>query len=130
MSTGKRGRPSKLTPELQAELCNMLRAGATIDAACEAAGVNRAQFYRWIAKAEEGARPYAQFRDEAKKALAVAEVGLVAVIREASKQQWQAAAWLLERRFKSRWARNAQAESLSRIMSGPPPVVGRRDDAE
>ncbi|MCX6608509.1 MAG: hypothetical protein NTV52_33650 [Acidobacteria bacterium] len=124
----KRGRPSALTPEVEKTIVNAIRAGSMIDAACSMAGIGKTTFYRWMAQAEEGGaknEQYWEFRDKVKKSLASAEVSLVVAIREAGKTSWQANAWLLERRWRKTWGRNAQDEPTRRV-SDTPPVVGRR----
>jgi hypothetical protein len=85
---------------------SLVRAGTTIDVAAAAVGVNRATLYRWL-KAGEKARKGThtrELRDRVERARADSESLLVARIGQAaSKGSWQAAAWLLERRFPERW---------------------------
>jgi len=99
------GRQSKLNAERQARLCEALRAGNTRAAAADYAGVGKTTFYRWIDKGkEQKTGAFRDFWDAVKKAEADAEVRNVAIIQQAAKKTWQAAAWLLERRRPSRWA--------------------------
>jgi transposase len=100
------GRPSKLTPEAIAQLEQLVRAGTTIDVAAAAVGVNRATIYRWLAAGEKARKgTYTrQLREAVERARAESESVLVARIGQAAaKGSWQAAAWLLERRFPERW---------------------------
>ena len=100
------GRPTKLTPEALERVEQLVRAGTTIDVAAAAAGVNRATIYRWLAageKARKGTHTR-ELRDRVERARAESESVLVARIgAAAAKGSWQAAAWLLERRWPERW---------------------------
>lgn len=108
------GRKSKLTEERQARLCEALRAGNTRAAAADYAGIGERTLYRWISRAEdEGEGPYWLLWQDIKKAEAAAEVRNVAIIQQAAKKSWQAAAWWLERRRPGRWALR-QPESIQR----------------
>jgi Helix-turn-helix domain of resolvase len=100
------GRPSKLSPDAVAQLEQLVRAGTTIDVAAAFVGVSRGTFYRWL-KQGENARAGTVARDlhdRVARARAESESVLVARIGQAAaKGSWQAAAWLLERRFPERW---------------------------
>lgn len=122
----KGGRPSKIDAEVTQTIANLLRCGAMVDAACAAAGIDRATFYRWMKAAEDGNVAYSGFRDQIKRALADCENSLVAGIRLAGKTNWTALAWLLERRFPSRWAKNLTVAPPPRGET-PLPVVRRKD---
>lgn len=101
----KGGRPTKLTPELIEEICKLIRIGAYIETACNFNGIHKDTYYRW---AKDGARAKSglkkEFYDSIKKAVAFAEANLIGRINEAGRQQWQAYAWIAERRFPERWA--------------------------
>lgn len=47
------GRSTKLTPELQSEICKLIAAGNYPEVAAEANGIDRATFYRWMAKGKK-----------------------------------------------------------------------------
>lgn len=53
-----------------------------------------------------GDERYVEFAKKVDAALGEAEARDVQTILLASKEQWQAAAWRLERRFPERWSRN------------------------
>jgi hypothetical protein len=93
-------RPTKLTPELQADLVRALASGAYIEAACEYVGIAPATYYGWIARANaEDAEPeFLEFLEAVKKARAANIRRHIKIIRKAGKEQWQASAWFLERR--------------------------------
>jgi len=116
----KRGRPAKLTPEIQEEICRVIRAGNYIETAAVYAGIEKKTLYNWMKRGREelerlknnpkarmrkSEAPYVEFLHAVKKALAEAEVRDVAIIGKAAQECWQAAAWRLERRFPERWGR-------------------------
>lgn len=116
----KGGRPTKLTPKLQEEICKAIRAGNYIETAAAFAGISKNTLYEWLrrgarekerlaknprAKIKKSEAPFVEFSDAVKKALAAAEVRDVMLIGKAAETQWQAAAWRLERRFPERWGR-------------------------
>lgn len=104
-------RPAKLTPDVQAKVAEMLRAGNHVEAAAEAAGISRATFYAWLKRAESkraADRPYREFAAAVEQAQAEAEARLVVLISRAGAKSWQAAAWLLERQHPERWGRPSE----------------------
>lgn len=102
---GKPGRPSMFTPETREKIINALRAGNYRVAACKFAGIDNRTFLRWMKAGSEGQEGFAEFVDQVKQAEAQAEASLVATIRKAAGDHWQAAAWLLERKYVTRWGR-------------------------
>jgi transposase len=101
------GRPTKLTAELQAKVCDAIRAGNYLETAAAFAGIRKATFHNWLRR---GARQtqgiYHAFSEAVEKALADSEARDVALIAKAAADgQWQAAAWRLERKFPERWGR-------------------------
>jgi len=100
------GRPSKLTPDLQARIAAFLGAGAYIETAASAAGVSKQTLYNWLRLGSEGQEPYDSFLDAVEKAQGEADIRDLKTIRDAaSKGVWQAAAWRLERRHPGEWGR-------------------------
>lgn len=126
---GRTGRPTKLTPELQEEICAAIRAGNYIEPSAARAGVDKSSLYSWFKKAgveldrvrrgrDKGRncrvsarlQPYVDFLEAVKKAEAEAEARDVAIIAKAALKQWQAAAWRLERKHYTRWGRKQAIE--------------------
>lgn len=101
------GRPgiSSFTPETREKILNALRAGNYRVAACKFAGISDETFRRWMNAGKAGEAEYVDFVEQVKQAEAQAEASLVATIRKAAGDHWQAAAWLLERKYVSRWGR-------------------------
>lgn len=119
----KLGRPSKLTPEVQATILNSLRAGNYLEPSCHLANVAPQNVYLWIKRgaaeqlridagkpANDDETPYREFRDAVKAAQAQSEIRDVALIAKAAEKQWQAAAWRLERKHYERWGRKQTIE--------------------
>ena len=101
------GRPgiSSFTPETREKILNALRAGNYRVAACKFAGISDETFRRWMNAGKAGEPEYVDFVEQVKQAEAQAEASLVATIRKAAGDHWQAAAWLLERKYVTRWGR-------------------------
>lgn len=93
------------TDETREKILNALRAGNYRVAACKFAGISDDTFGRWMRAGKAGDEPFAAFAEQVKQAEAQAEASLVATIRKAAGDHWQAAAWLLERKYVTRWGR-------------------------
>lgn len=108
----KGGRNPKLAnPDLIKKLTQLIQAGCYVYVAAEAVGIGERSFYRWMARGEEETSGmYRQFWQEIKKAEAVAEAKMLMVINEASRTNWTAAAWFLERKFPDRWGRKDRVQ--------------------
>lgn len=109
-------RPTKLSAEVSERIVRAIRAGNFPEVAARHAGVHPSTYYRWRERgALEGEasedEPYCHFRAEVDRALADAEATEVALIAGAARGgTWQAAAWLLEHRFRDRWGRSGRPE--------------------
>jgi transposase len=118
-----RGRPSKFTPEVRDKILTALRAGNYRNVACQYAGINIQTLHNWIAKAEHPDAPpeYLEFVEALQKAEADAEVADLALIRRSAQDgQWQAAAWIRERKNPERWGRrDRQTVELTGADGGP-----------
>ena len=106
------GRPTKLTPQVQAKIVQAIVGGNDITVAAAYAGIHKAQFYRWLEKGEQQQQGiYRAFRDAIQKAQADAETRNVALIAKAAQEgTWTAAAWWLERKYPERWGRKERHE--------------------
>ena len=106
------GRPTKLTPQVQARIVQAIVGGNDITVAAAYAGIHKAQFYRWLEKGEQQQQGiYRAFRDAIQKAQADAEARNVALIAKAAQDgTWTAAAWWLERKYPERWGRKDRHE--------------------
>lgn len=106
LNSTKRGRKTKLTPETQQRICKALRAGTYRKTAAATAGIGEKTFYTWLARGEtENAGAYHYFVEAVQLAEAEGEAHLLATIHAASKLDWRAASWILERKYPDRWGR-------------------------
>lgn len=64
---GRRGRPTKLTADVQRRLVEQLDAGATILAAAAASEVSPRTLHRWLDRGRLGEGLFAQFRVEVER---------------------------------------------------------------
>ena len=106
----KIGRNTKLTPELQEEIVRFIEGGNYIETTCHAVGVNKQTFYNWLQRGSNGEQPFLDFLDSIKKAKAKAETQSVSLIRIAGIDNWQAAAWWLERTNWKKWGKKDRLE--------------------
>lgn len=103
----KTGRPSKFTPANCKIILEMVEVGAPALLAPTAAGVSYPTFREWIVQGEDDAAAgrktaLAEFSEQVKKAEARMVKSRLEIIKKAAKangDRWQAAAWMLERRF-------------------------------
>ena len=113
-------RPTKLNDEVQRRIVDLVRVGNFLETAAEAAGVERRTVTRWLTRgSEEESGPFREFREAVEKAQAESESRDVALIAKAAKDDWQAAAWRLERKFPAKYAvrvRQVIEEELQRIL--------------
>ena len=109
------GSPYKLTPERQKTIVEALAAGAHLCVVAKAAGISRKTLSEWMDKgrvqrAGHKRGVYRAFLEAVEQATAKAEQGLVAMVVRAGAVQWQAAAWMLERKHPGRWGRRERIE--------------------
>jgi len=106
----KMGRPSKLNAEVINSIQQWLRMGYFVEDAARMSGVHKTTLYRWLEKGREEREAgeeslYVDFCNAMEKARAEAEGMFLSSIKTAaSRGQWQAAAWWLERSF-DKWSK-------------------------
>jgi hypothetical protein len=134
-------RPTKLTPEIQAAIVARVEAGNYPEYAVESVGISASTYYSWMRKGKKAkSGPFLQFSKAVKKAKATEQIENVLHIKQAMKGGklierttitkkdgttqttekysqgiWQAASWLLERKYPHLWAlreakRNAETQ--------------------
>lgn len=95
--------------------------GMSLDDSCQLAGVPRSTFFDWIRKGRQpGARK--EYRDLVAKvdlALAQFKQRQLAGIDAAGGEEWQARAWLLERKFPSEFGRRTRLDSNVTVQAQP-----------
>ncbi len=92
------GRPTKFTEETIQDVLHAISLGSPYELACDYAGISYELFRQWHRRAENGEEVFIVFVDRVKKAQGVAAVKWLTKIDKAMEEQWQAAAWKLERR--------------------------------
>lgn len=116
-------RPTKLTPEVEKAICDAIRDGLTYQAAAEVSGIAVSTLNEWL----KDERPrFIQFSEAVRRANAEAKKELLRRIREASRKDWRAAAWILERRFSDEYMPRSQTD----VTSGGEKIIVRITDAE
>lgn len=102
----RKHRPRKMTDERIEMICEALRKGNYGTTACRYAGISKATWHNWRKKGEEGVLGYQSFYELISQADAEGEYLHVENIDDvAMNGNWQANAWLLERKYPNRWAR-------------------------
>ena len=118
------GRRFKLTPERAERICKAVADAHTYAYAAAAAGIGERTLYRYMSEGDEALMRFengeeltepdallAQFAMMLSEAQQVAEERLLGRIEKASETQWQAAAWILERRWPRDWSRSAKVRT-------------------
>lgn len=91
------GRPSKLTPQVQARICRAIRRGMSLPKAAKYGGIDYATFKLWMRKGRESkSGKFFAFYAAIQRTKAVAEAAILTRIDKAGKGgDWRADAWLL-----------------------------------
>lgn len=119
------GRPSKLTPEVQAAIVKGVRAGNYPEIAAQSQGIHRATFFAWMERGRTGEAPYSDFRDAVTRAKAWAERKMVRVVRTAAVTDSRAAEWYLERSASDRWGRRDKLTIESAVNAELDAMLGK-----
>jgi hypothetical protein len=107
----KRGRKLKLNDDLIKKIVSAIEIGTYNKVAARAVGIDESTFYMWLKKGEEAKAKginniYSQFYDAVKEAESRAMIRHLSNIVKASQEgNWQASAWILERRYPELWGR-------------------------
>lgn len=103
----KRGRPSKLTPEVQKKIVKALKAGNYRSIAAKFAGVSYESLVTWYGRGRDArAGHFREFYDAVVAAETAAEMDMVAIITRYAKADPKHAKWFLSHRHRDRWADN------------------------
>lgn len=110
------GRPSK--HHLLPKICDQIRSGMPIKMACATSGVGYTTLRTWCADEERNgeASTYAGTVMAIEQAKAESVSTLLASIHKAARDDWKAAAWILERRFPEDFAK---VQRLTGVDGGP-----------
>jgi len=120
-ANGKNGKRkgTKFSPEIAEKICGYLSTGCYLETAAALAGVSKSALWEWIDKGRKGKAQYVEFVEQVDRALAKVQVTALAVIRTAADKHWQAAAWLLERRWPNEWGRQDTVKIVSKLAAMP-----------
>ena len=107
------GRPTKLTPEVQAAICEHLANGATLEVAAQAEGITRQTVTNWRMAGGKGTEPYAAFLVASERARARFETDTLSRLRKLDESATldpkiaaplvKSLTWLLERTRRERY---------------------------
>jgi len=89
---------AKYCPEIVAKIASIVAQGNFATVASAACGIAECTYYAWL---NDPDKP--EFSQAIKEAEAQAEMDAVSIIK--NDESWQSKAWLLERKFKTRWAK-------------------------
>ena len=103
------GRKSKYTPDRVQKILELLRVGNTRKTAATIAGCDQTTFLRWMARYADFAEAVKRAEDEA-VALHVGNI-----VQAGAKGQWQASAWILERRHYQEWGKKERLEVVQSV---------------
>lgn len=118
----------KLTPERITVVCESLALGHTLAYAASCAGFSERTLRRYRADGQDALQRFedgeeitetdallADFMLMLEAANKEAEARFLGIIIDAAEKQWQAAAWILERRFRKDWSRAAQVDHTGTV---------------
>lgn len=109
-------RPTKRTPEVEAELVQAIKDGLPYSTACEVAGIAASTFFQWM-------NEFPEFSELIKKANSSTAQRMVKKITD--NDAWQSAAWWLERRMPDEFGLPQVIEKVLRDLGfTPPPSPG------
>ena len=94
------GRPTKLTADVQQTLAFALAEGATVEHACEYAGIQPQTYYNWMRRSAAGEAEFAEFAESMTRARGRGVLtDLLAISDAVRAHDWRAAAWRLQHRY-------------------------------
>lgn len=102
---------AKFTPEIAKEIVMALRFFATYEQAAEHVGITDRTLRNWLKSKDP---VFAEFQTDVRRARLGPRNALVASILKQSGNDWRAAAWILERRFREEFGYKVTQE-----LSGP-----------
>jgi hypothetical protein len=109
---GRIGRPTKLTPEVQAKILDAVRNGSFFEPAAIAAGVSKDAIREWVIRGQSDMQLgrntiFRLFINALAQAQADNETRLAGILSKGGEGKfpdWRAQAFVLERRHKERWS--------------------------
>ncbi len=116
----RRRRPTTPTPELVEAICARVRIGVPVEAAAASLGVMPATLAAWNERGKRQEAPGAcrELLQAVARAEAACQLHLVALLQRHARNDWRAAAWLLERRWPDEWGQPHTARCTSTGVAG------------
>ena len=109
-------RPTKLTPELQETICDIISKGNSITTACQSVGIAETTFRVWKEKGDkEPDSVHGEFLQAMHKAESDAKQELLQYVKDAAPHSWQASMTILERRWPNEFGRRDRMEVHAKI---------------
>lgn len=111
-SKNKAGRAPKLSPLIASSLCGFVEQGVPFKDCAILCGIGERTLHQWRAKGQadiEAGKPttrYAQFKQRLDVSESTCVQRSCLVVMASAKEDWRAAAWLLERRRPEQFGRN------------------------
>ena len=103
------GRPPSISPKVEKCILTALRRGSFLSTAAQAAGIPKQTAHDWMRRGARQRRGvFHEFYERAVEAMAEGELRALEQVRAGADKDWKAGAWLLERRYRSRWARQVE----------------------
>lgn len=100
-----RGRPTKLTPQLQRRVVRLLRGGAFLDHVADDIGVDESTLREWVRRGHaEPGTIWEEFALAVRRATSIAEIEALGTLRNAAKEDWKAVEPFLRMRNPRRYA--------------------------
>lgn len=103
------GRPTKCTPELVKQICDLIREAHYVVFACLQVGIEEKTYYNWRERGKSGEEPYASFLQSIKIAEANAQVLLMSEVKSMAREKnkcWSAFMTIMARRWPQLWGEN------------------------
>jgi hypothetical protein len=100
---------TRLTPELQEKILNLIKQGNYVKTACLACGIHESTFYKWVQRGESAkSGKFFEFVESLNEAKAIADIYFVQNIRKAGENykvpgNWKAMQYLLQARNPEDW---------------------------
>lgn len=100
------GRPTDLTPELQAKFVDLVRKGNYPCTVAKLCSIDASTYKRWMRRGRNGEEPFGTFRALVRSAEAESEIYLESLLAKASEEprNWKAAEFLISRRHRKNWS--------------------------
>ena len=121
------GRKTKLNEQTKTKFLQGLKLGLTYDLAASYAGVDRTTIYNWMRRGQDETEGiYFDFFHAVKQSegLCAAQC-MTRIIRAAENGQWQAAGWIMERRYGYRQRQDIQVSGAEDALDNAENMIDR-----